>query len=326
MGIFMHVPNWAISWTQASLRAIKLVAVALQVRTRQSFLRCVVSTENSLAFPSTETSHDELGVPMFSISIEWLNQRGKECASAEGRAFYKGLKQFGMPQKGDTGHHSTSDLSQTKSDDDDSVSTFDSLFEFDGGDSTSVSSDTRCDSQNDDFEEAIFDTNIIGGRTYSQVIHKDPQPKNFYPDDEKEASRQSLAPGGYLEIKDVVFPPRTLHQPLPESSAFRKWSTLMIDNAGWSGRDLMAMTRMKEMMNGVGFIDIIETTNQWPFHAQNRESKKFAEMVQDNFKEGIQGLSLGLLTETMPPEEVELHLANLRKEAKDERLQIYWPV
>lgn len=46
----------------------------------------------------------------------------------------------------------TSDLSQTKSDDDDSVSTFDSLFEFDGGDSTSVSSDTRCDSQNDDFE------------------------------------------------------------------------------------------------------------------------------------------------------------------------------
>lgn len=137
---------------------------------------------------------------------------------------------------------------------------------------------------------------------------------------------RALAPGGYLEIKDVVFPPRTLHQPLPESSAFRKWSTLMIDNAGWSGRDLMAMTRMKEMMNGVGFIDIIETTNQWPFHAQNRESKKFAEMVQDNFKEGIQGLSLGLLTETMPPEEVELHLANLRKEAKDERLQIYWPV
>jgi hypothetical protein len=48
-------------------------------------------------------------------------------------------------------------------------------------------------------------------------------------------------------------------------------------------------------------------------------------MVRTNFREGIQGLSLSFLTETMLPEEVELLLASLRREAKNEDLQIYWP-
>jgi hypothetical protein len=79
-------------------------------------------------------------------------------------------------------------------------------------------------------------------------------------------------------------------------------------------------------MERIGFTDIVEVSSQWPFHECNGWSKHFAEMVRNNFQEGIQGLSLGLLAESMLPEEVELHLASLRKEASDESLQIYWQV
>jgi hypothetical protein len=136
---------------------------------------------------------------------------------------------------------------------------------------------------------------------------------------------RALAPGGYLEIKDVSFAPQTFHKQLPESSMFKTWSGLMIDGAKRFGRDLMAMTHMKKMIDRAGFIDTVEIINEWPLHAQNEESEAFAEMVRTNFREEIQGLSLGLLSETKLPEEVELILAKLRQEAKNEDLQIFWP-
>jgi hypothetical protein len=76
-------------------------------------------------------------------------------------------------------------------------------------------------------------------------------------------------------------------------------------------------------MAKIGFTDIVEVSSQWSFHECNGRSKHFAEMVRSNFEEGVQGLSLGVLAESMLPE-VELHLASLRKEARDEGLQIYW--
>jgi hypothetical protein len=80
---------------------------------------------------------------------------------------------------------------------------------------------------------------------------------------------------------------------------------------------------VKEIMDGKGFINTVEIINPWPLHAQDGEVD-FADMVRANFEEKIQGLSLGLLTDTMLPWEVELYLASLRKEAKQSDLQIFW--
>jgi len=100
----------------------------------------------------------------------------------------------------------------------------------------------------------------------------------------------------------------------------------MIDNAKELRRDLTVMTRVTEMMDEAGFVEIVTTTNQWPLHAHDGVSKEFAEMVRNNFEEGIQGLRLGLLSGTMLPGELELHLASLCKKERDETLQVYWPL
>jgi hypothetical protein len=101
---------------------------------------------------------------------------------------------------------------------------------------------------------------------------------------------------------------------------------MMIDGAKEFGIDLTAMTRVVQLMAKIGFTDIVQVSSQWPFHECNGRSKHLAEMVRSNFEEGVQGLSLGILAESMLPEEVELHLASLRNEARDESLQIYWHV
>jgi hypothetical protein len=89
----------------------------------------------------------------------------------------------------------------------------------------------------------------------------------------------------------------------------------MLDRARSSGRDLAAMTRMKEMMDGAGFIDITKSANQWPLHSEDKTSDEFAEMVRTNFERG-----------TMDPAEVKLHLAGLHEEASDKGFQTYWQV
>lgn len=98
----------------------------------------------------------------------------------------------------------------------------------------------------------------------------------------------------------------------------------MIETASQFGRDLLAITKVGDMMDSQGFVGINEVIDTWPLHAQNNTSKDIADMVRDNFLEEIQGLSLGILADTIGSDEVELCLFRLRQEVKAGDPQIYW--
>jgi hypothetical protein len=96
----------------------------------------------------------------------------------------------------------------------------------------------------------------------------------------------------------------------------------MIEGASQLGRDLLAITKVRDLMDRQHFVDTEEVVYQWPLHASDGNSEDLAAMVRENFEEEIQGLSLGILARIFKPEEVELCLAILRKEARD--AHIYW--
>jgi hypothetical protein len=69
----------------------------------------------------------------------------------------------------------------------------------------------------------------------------------------------------------------------------------MINSARNSGRNLRAMSSMAQMMDTVGFTDIIENTNSWPLHAYDAKSEALAKMVRANFeKESLVGLTVAV--------------------------------
>ncbi|CRG91098.1 Transmembrane protein 8A [Talaromyces islandicus] len=136
---------------------------------------------------------------------------------------------------------------------------------------------------------------------------------------------QALEPAGYLEVKDVQFDPQSYHKPLTESSVFHNWSQSMIEIASSRyRRDLLAITKVKDMMESQGFVGITEVTDTWPLHAQDGNSKDFANLVRANFEDEIQGLSLGILADAMGSDQVELYLLGLREEINAGDPQIYW--
>lgn len=143
-------------------------------------------------------------------------------------------------------------------------------------------------------------------------------------------SFESLKPGGYVEIQDIVFPIRSDDNTLDHSSALWKWNQCMIEASANLGRPLDIGGSYKEIVIAAGFEEVEERYYRWP---QNRWPKdpKYKELglwTCANIVNGLEGLSMALFTRGLgfTKDEVLAFLVEVRKDMRNTCMHSYWDI
>ncbi|KAJ9659644.1 hypothetical protein H2201_007235 [Coniosporium apollinis] len=143
-----------------------------------------------------------------------------------------------------------------------------------------------------------------------------------------EQSYENLEPGGWLELQDINMPFRSDDGSLSPDTALWKWSNYLLEAGKKLGRPVNAAEQYKKWMEAAGFVDIHEEVHKWPQNpwAKHPRQKEIGLWTMTDMLEGLHGLSMGPFTRAsiMIPEEVEVFLAEVRKDVKNPKIRSYW--
>ena len=96
------------------------------------------------------------------------------------------------------------------------------------------------------------------------------------------------------------------------------------------GKDLTRARRYKEIMEEVGFVDVVEKRTQFPIGtwAKGKKMKTLGAWMTMDMLKGLQAMSMAIMTRGlgMTSEEVEKHLVDVRLEIESNKLHAYFPV
>jgi hypothetical protein len=136
----------------------------------------------------------------------------------------------------------------------------------------------------------------------------------------------AFALGGYLELRDPIFPFQFLDPP-PADSAFAQWNTLIIEAAAKAGRPWTNAKHYKTWLEEIGFVDIAErreysTLSPW---AKGKRSKYLSIWLQHDLLIGVEAWSMALFTRLLgwSPERLQVLLEGVRKDIKDTSIHAY---
>lgn len=79
-------------------------------------------------------------------------------------------------------------------------------------------------------------------------------------------------PGGYLEIQDIVSPPRCDDDTL-KGTDLEKWGILMLEASRKLGVPLDSAVTVKQVMEGAGYVDVTEVIYKWPMNRWPADKK-----------------------------------------------------
>ncbi|KAE9381991.1 S-adenosyl-L-methionine-dependent methyltransferase, partial [Stipitochalara longipes BDJ] len=130
---------------------------------------------------------------------------------------------------------------------------------------------------------------------------------------------KSLAPGGYVELQDVVQPYFFLGEH-SQSSNLHRWSELTCEGSAKIGRSWTNVPNYKRWMEELGFVDIVERDFYWPSSrwAEGEYYKKIASIYSKNMCNGVEGMSLKVMGSLgWTAEEVRSFMAEVRKDFCD---------
>lgn len=143
-------------------------------------------------------------------------------------------------------------------------------------------------------------------------------------------SFNALTPTSYLELADLCFPLQSDDGTLLPTHALHKWSSLFLEAAEKAGRIINSAKFYKTQMQEAGFIDVVETIYKWPTNKWPKD-KKYKELGMwnhENVTPALEGLTLGMFTRVLgwQREEVEVFLADVRRDMRDLRIHAYFPI
>ncbi|KAF6530559.1 hypothetical protein HZS61_001871 [Fusarium oxysporum f. sp. conglutinans] len=137
---------------------------------------------------------------------------------------------------------------------------------------------------------------------------------------------ENLEPGGYIEVQDNVYPlasdDGTIH-----NTDILKWSQLMVNAANEIGRSITVASKFKSMLEGAGFIDIVEIKkripmNRWPKHSRYKELGTWSCYMLHS---SLEGISMGLLMRLgLTVDEVHVLQAKVRRDLLSTKIHGYW--
>lgn len=144
------------------------------------------------------------------------------------------------------------------------------------------------------------------------------------------SSPSQLEPGGYFEAQDMALPIGCDDGSLTEDSALWKWMLLVMEGMDRLGRPVRAAQQWKEIMEAVGFEDVVETVFKWPTNRWPR-AKPFKDLGMwslANMDQALEAATLAPLTRTLgwTKEEVLVLVSQARTVLRDPTVHAFWPM
>ncbi|KAM5527186.1 hypothetical protein FOXYSP1_20455 [Fusarium oxysporum f. sp. phaseoli] len=140
----------------------------------------------------------------------------------------------------------------------------------------------------------------------------------------------NLTPGGHVELQDIDAFMKSDDGTLAEAHALSKWCNLLREAAVKLGRPYIPTKELKEIMDKVGFTNIVETRFKWPSNCwpKDKKYKELGAWNNENTNLVLESITLAPLTRGLnwTIEEVNVLLVDVRKELNDSNIHAYWPM
>ena len=136
-----------------------------------------------------------------------------------------------------------------------------------------------------------------------------------------------MKPGGWLEMQELQLPCQCDDGSATRESPFIDWSHKLMEAATNVSIDTLACEKFEDQLTRQGFINIKHESIKWPIGpwAKGKKEKELGMWMLENTLQGLQGLSMALLTRHLgwSPEAVELFLVGVRKQMFDRSSHVY---
>ncbi|KAL2214479.1 S-adenosyl-L-methionine-dependent methyltransferase [Sarocladium strictum] len=145
----------------------------------------------------------------------------------------------------------------------------------------------------------------------------------------------NLEPGGHAEFMDIIYPFFSDDNTLKPDHAMHKWAVLLEEGFAANGHSMRTALSYKEWLTDAGFVDVTVVKEKWPTNSWPKDPKykQVGMWTYENGVAALQALSLAIFTRPKDEgglgwrmEEVELLLAQVRKDFKDRSIHAYWPI
>ncbi|KAK1621594.1 methyltransferase domain-containing protein [Colletotrichum phormii] len=143
-------------------------------------------------------------------------------------------------------------------------------------------------------------------------------------------SYENLAPGGWIELSDILLDLQSDDGTVTQECATQKWAGHMLEAAAIWKRPLDSCKFYKEQLAEAGFTNIEEKIYKWPSNPWPKDPKykELGVWTYENLGNGLSGLSLALFTRALgwSAEQLEVFLVDARKDMRDRSIHGWWPV
>ncbi|KAK2732617.1 methyltransferase domain-containing protein [Colletotrichum kahawae] len=161
-------------------------------------------------------------------------------------------------------------------------------------------------------------------------------------------SFEFLEPGGWLELSDILLDLKSDDGTVTPACAAQRWATHMLEAAAVWKRPLESCKFYREQLAAAGFRNISQQIYKWPSNPWPKDPKykelgmKLLERKRDlvqtnigpgiwtyeNLGNGLSGLSLALFTRALgwSPAQLEVFLAEARRDMRDKSIHGWWPM
>ncbi|ELQ41040.1 LOW QUALITY PROTEIN: hypothetical protein OOU_Y34scaffold00308g51 [Pyricularia oryzae Y34] len=141
-----------------------------------------------------------------------------------------------------------------------------------------------------------------------------------------ESAMSSLAPGGWLQMRDPIMPFKFLTPP-PEGCALARWNDLAMEASGRIGRRWDNAVHYAQWMRELGFADVVEIKEQLPLNpwAKGRRVKYLSLWLQHDMLQGIEAISMALFTRVLgwDVDDLKVFLEDVKRDMKDTSIHSY---
>ncbi|KAF4969864.1 hypothetical protein FZEAL_10146 [Fusarium zealandicum] len=138
---------------------------------------------------------------------------------------------------------------------------------------------------------------------------------------------QNLAPGGYVELQEIDGFYLSDDGSLTKDHALSRWCILLGEAATQLGRPFQKTDRFVQIMEEVGFTEIVETQFKWPINRwpKDKKMKEIGSWNNENASQVLGSATLAPFTRGLgwSTEEVDLFLIDVRKDLNDPSIHAY---
>lgn len=137
---------------------------------------------------------------------------------------------------------------------------------------------------------------------------------------------RTLKPGGYVELTELDVNPQATNLEALQPTQLLTWLNLAGQAMARRGFTMRIAQMFKDMLIDAGFVDVVETKFDvpWGTWPRDRMQKTIGFWHLEQFKQGLEGIAMGMLTRGMgwSAEEVQVFLVAIRAELNDKNFHI----